>query len=185
MTVGVVLAGGLSSRMGYDKASLMRKNQSMLDFSVDLLSQCSLNKIVVSGDKYDIPDTVGELGPLGGIYSVLTALNPSSILVIPIDMPLMTLNLLKQLINVGQYENKACIYHQHPLPLYLPNNSTTLATLKGLLASVDKKGPSIKQFLQIIGFHSLIVESNAQLRNCNTPEQWQTVTEQLSVDKDV
>jgi len=78
--LGVVLAGGLSSRMGQDKAQLKRQQKatspsensahSMLDFSKQLLADAGIKDIVISGDNHQIPDRVAHAGPVGGIYSV-------------------------------------------------------------------------------------------------------------------
>ncbi|NRA60762.1 MAG: NTP transferase domain-containing protein, partial [Psychrobium sp.] len=46
--IGVVLAGGLSSRMGQDKASLIRNNINMLQFTTQLLNDVGLSKVLVS-----------------------------------------------------------------------------------------------------------------------------------------
>ncbi|WP_448567010.1 molybdenum cofactor guanylyltransferase [Thalassotalea ganghwensis] len=172
MTLGVVLSGGKSTRMGIDKGSLRLGNQSMLEYAVALLSQCSLDKVVVSGDQHDIPDVFANLGPLSGIYSVVNKTKPSAILVLPIDMPLITPCLLKKLLRTGENANKACFFKQSPLPLYLPCNNEMLKTLMHLLKSANNKGPSIKAFISGIAHISLDVQSPTLLKNCNTPQEW-------------
>ena len=96
--LGVVLAGGLSSRMGQDKAQLSRNNASMLEFSKQVLSDSGINHIVVSGDNYDVPDKVKQNGPVGGILSVLSK-HPraKSLLILPVDLPFMTATTLNDL----------------------------------------------------------------------------------------
>ena len=144
--LGVVLAGGLSSRMGQDKAQLTRlKNvttttnnsaikstSSMLDFSKQLLSDAGIKNIVVSGDNYQIPDLVPCSGPVGGIYSVLAHypehLQPKALLILPVDLPLMTAADLAKLRLKGELSHKATFFSDgqkqaHHIPLYLPNNA--------------------------------------------------------------
>ena len=68
--IGMVLAGGLSSRMGSDKALSPYHGQTLLQHQAALLAIAGL-KVVVSGDYegFDcIPDRVVRCGPLGGIY---------------------------------------------------------------------------------------------------------------------
>lgn len=137
--LGVVLAGGLSSRMGQDKAKLQRQFSSasptnlpsaksahsakmsrinMLDFSKQLLSDAGIKEIVVSGDNYQIPDRVAQAGPVGGIYSVLAHylanspehLQPKALLILPVDLPLMTAPALAELKLKGQLSNKATFF---------------------------------------------------------------------------
>ena len=144
--LGVVLAGGLSSRMGQDKAQLTRlKNvttatnnsankstSSMLDFSKQLLSDAGIKNIVVSGDNHQNPDLVPCSGPVGGIYSVLAHypehLQPKALLILPVDLPLMTAADLAKLRLKGELSHKATFFSDrqkqaHHIPLYLPNNA--------------------------------------------------------------
>lgn len=149
--LGVVLAGGLSSRMGQDKAQLSRQmpslqnksvhsssrsEVSMLDFSKKLLADAGIKNIVISGDNHQIPDCVAQAGPVGGIYSVLAHylanspehLQPKALLILPVDLPLMTASALAELKLKGQLSNKATFFsdsqsNNHHIPLYLPNNA--------------------------------------------------------------
>ncbi|ALO36117.1 molybdopterin biosynthesis protein [Colwellia sp. MT41] len=148
--LGVVLAGGLSSRMGQDKAQLtrqfsqanssnkqadksaMKSLSTMLDFSKQLLSDAGIKNIVVSGDNHQIPDRVSQAGPVGGIYSVLAHypehLQPKALLILPVDLPFMTAAALATLRLKGELSNKATFFTDsqqqiHHIPLYLPNNA--------------------------------------------------------------
>lgn len=134
--LGVVLAGGLSSRMGQDKAQLTRtqnavsstnlstiqaatkSTSNMLDFSKQLLADAGIKDIVVSGDNHQIPDLVPQAGPVGGIYSVLAHfiakgpehLQPKAFLILPVDLPLMTPAAISQLRLKGELSNKATFF---------------------------------------------------------------------------
>lgn len=140
--VGVVLAGGLSSRMGTDKSQLSRlKNTNMLDYSKQLLGDAGISNIVISGsdtltDKLQIADLVPKSGPVGGIYSVIAHyqantplhLQPKAFLILPVDLPLMTGKALAELKLKGELTQKACFFQDankrdHHIPLYLPNNA--------------------------------------------------------------
>ncbi|HBY88533.1 MAG TPA: molybdopterin biosynthesis protein, partial [Colwellia sp.] len=144
--LGVVLAGGLSSRMGQDKAQLKRQQsavspsvkstRSMLDFSKQLLADSGIKDIVISGDNHQIPDRVAHAGPVGGIYSVLAHylanspehLQPKALLILPVDLPLMTPAALADLRLKGELSHKATFFrdsqkNMHHIPLYLPNNA--------------------------------------------------------------
>jgi molybdopterin-guanine dinucleotide biosynthesis protein A len=144
--LGVVLAGGLSSRMGQDKAQLKRQQNtapsteksahSMLDFSKQLLADAGIKDIVISGDNHQIPDRVAHAGPVGGIYSVLSHylanspehLQPKALLILPVDLPLMTASALTELRLKGELSHKATFFsdsqkNMHHIPLYLPNNA--------------------------------------------------------------
>ncbi|MEQ3653564.1 MAG: NTP transferase domain-containing protein, partial [Glaciecola sp.] len=70
MKVGVVLNGGKSTRMGRDKAQLIKDGRSLLAHATSVLQSCALDKIVESGSVAGIQDTFQHKGPVGGIYSV-------------------------------------------------------------------------------------------------------------------
>jgi len=194
--LGVVLAGGLSSRMGQDKALLTRgnasNNLSMVDFSKQLLSNAGISNIVISGDNHQVHDVVKGTGPVGGIYSVLqyclkNQRQPKALLILPVDLPLMTASALKQLRIKGELSQKATFYADasgktHNIPLYLPNNAYLELFLaqafKGYAAkSGEKNGPSIRALLKQVPHQAINLVNNAStnhiLFNSNTPEEWQ------------
>ena len=135
--LGVVLAGGLSSRMGQDKAQLQRDNVgsslSMLDFSKQLLIDSGISNIVISGDNHQVADRIKNTGPVGGIHSVLQyclskQTQPKALLILPVDLPLMTSAMLSELRLKGELSQKATFFKEtsgkeHYIPLYLPNNA--------------------------------------------------------------
>jgi len=199
--LGVVLAGGLSSRMGQDKAQLLRSNTStlsMLDFSKRLLTDSGINNIIVSGDNYDVPDTIKQSGPVGGILSVLAKFpQAKSLLILPVDLPLMTASALTDLRVKGELSQKATYFDGHNIPLYLPNSGYLELFLANAFNShtcksstftshhneneTKKGGPSIRALLKQVP-HQAIQSSDANtLFNTNTPEQWQQASKQLNL----
>jgi molybdopterin-guanine dinucleotide biosynthesis protein A len=208
--LGVVLAGGKSSRMGSNKALLMRNSstfngqlgskESMLSYSKNLLKNIGINNIVVSGhvdggctENY-VVDKFAELGPMGGIYSVIKKYQPKSLLILPVDLPLMTKQTLQQLKMKGELTQKACFFTDHFLPLYLPNNAfveqfftTSFAqfqqgNINTVNAKNDKKnGPSIRSMLSQVPYQALALKSPQCLFNSNTPEEWQQAQQRFSI----
>ncbi len=197
--VGVILAGGLSSRMGQDKAKLQRTSskpeqgaqfsQSMLDFSQQLLRDAGITHTIISGDNHQIPDMIKNAGPVGGIYSVINHyaehLQPRALMIIPVDLPLMTSQHLAKLKLTGELSQKASFFSDyqqrvHHLPLYLPNNvylqtffAQTFSKQNRASNSSKKSGPSVKALLTNIPHVSVPNHDIHALFNSNTPEQWQ------------
>jgi len=181
--LGVVLAGGLSSRMGENKADLMRNDTKMLDFSKQLLHDIGLSKVVVSGgfqqvnNPQRVADIIEKAGPVGGIYSVIKTHQPHAILVLPVDLPLMTSQALAKLKHVGEISAKACFYQDHNIPLYLPVNAFVELflqnTFQGDNFTLSGRGPSIRALLKQVPHQAITSENNQVLFNTNTPEQWQ------------
>ena len=163
--------------MGKNKAELnhFSEQQDMLNFSERLLIGCGITNTVISGDNYQVADKYKQLGPLAGIYSVIEQYQPSSILAIPVDLPLLTSQTLSNLKLKGELSQKACFYQDNYLPLYLPVNAFTelFFTTAFERSAKNKRGPSMKQLLANIPHQSLPLKNTQSLFNCNTPEQWQ------------
>jgi molybdopterin-guanine dinucleotide biosynthesis protein A len=209
--LGVVLAGGKSSRMGANKALLMRNSstyngqsrgsENMLSYSKNLLKNIGINNIVVSGHIDDgntetyVADQFAELGPMGGIYSVIKKYQPKALLILPVDLPLMTQQTLQQLKMKGELSQKACFFTDHFLPLYLPNNafveqfftSNFAQYQQGHKSAVNEKGdkkkngPSIRSMFAQVPHQALALKSPQCLFNSNTPEEWQQAQQRFTV----
>lgn len=190
--LGVVLAGGLSSRMGQDKASLHHINSSMLEFSKQILTDSGINNVVVSGDNYEVPDQIKQSGPVGGILSVLSRFpHVKSLLILPVDLPFITTKALTDLRMKGELSQKATYFTDHHIPLYLPNNAYLELFLTqaftGQTNNQDKnsrfsvKGPSIKGLLTQIPHQSIQINDANTLFNSNTPDDWRHVKKQFSL----
>ena len=110
--IGVVLAGGRSTRLGQDKVRLRLPGdgRDMLARTADLLATCT-DGVVISCRAPDageetlalpgirsIPDAKPGLGPLGGVWSALRELR-QPILVLSCDLPFMDMPTLRRLID--------------------------------------------------------------------------------------
>ncbi|MDO7653489.1 MAG: molybdenum cofactor guanylyltransferase [Porticoccus sp.] len=179
---GLVLAGGLSTRMGHDKAKLRRNRQTMLEFTQTLLQSLGM-EVLVSGGEEGIADVIPQAGPLAGIYTVIYEYTVDSLLIVPVDMPLLTAPVLQKLVNAGEQYGKATCYADCYLPLYLPVNKTLRDYLKYVFSEGSNeeglcKPRSIKKMLSALDGIQLPVEDAGVLSNVNTPEEW-NVAQQL------
>lgn len=179
---GLVLAGGLSTRMGHDKAKLRRNRQTMLEFTQTLLQSLGM-EVLVSGGEQGITDVIPQSGPLAGIYTVINQYAVDALLIVPVDMPLLTASVLQTLVNTGEQSGKAICYADCYLPLYLPVNETVRDYLKHVFVEGSNeeglcKPRSIKKMLSALSGIQLPVENAAVLSNANTPEEWD-VAQQL------
>src|ERR1700712_1952350 len=88
MIIGLILAGGLSSRMGEDKALMQIHGLSMLDHTARVLRDMGADLVAVSGSRPGgIPDHWPVAGPVGGMASAARVLPDADLLVVPVDMP--------------------------------------------------------------------------------------------------
>lgn len=175
--VGVVLAGGRSSRMGRDKAQLAWRDQPLLAHACATLQAAGACKVVVSGDYPEyagIPDVLPALGPLGGLASVVDALPDGVVLLVPVDMPLLTPVLLHEL---ARHDTTPCAtYRDHILPMRLVVDANTRGVITQLLSDTASRR-SLRALHAALGGEFIEARTGqlAELVNCNTPEQWQAV----------
>lgn len=97
---GIVLAGGQSRRMGFNKAEAEMNGESMLIRMIHKMKAVTPTILVSSGavtytniSLPQIPDEFPQCGPLGGIYSVLKTSNTSLNLFVSCDIPLVSVSL--------------------------------------------------------------------------------------------
>ena len=88
---GFVLAGGKSSRMGEDKASLRLEGHSLLDIACRKLLAITSEVFIVGSRKQfgaeAIEDIFADRGPLGGIHAALALGHAELNLVMAVDLP--------------------------------------------------------------------------------------------------
>ena len=90
----VILAGGLSRRMGRDKASLPAGDGTLIEHLARRLAPVVDETIVAGGsvrpdlpDVRLVPDRAEGLGPLAGIHAGLTAARHPHVWVVAVDLP--------------------------------------------------------------------------------------------------
>ncbi len=160
--IGLVLAGGQSRRMGQDKALMRYQGRTLIDNASLLLQAASCDKVLISRNTPGfLNDKIEDAGPLSGVHAVLDALsqsdnhngNPCELLVLPVDMPQMTPELLRILVSRGREAEKACYVEKRFLPFYLPVTQKTKALLANYL--VEQKKRRVVGFLEILNAVSL------------------------------
>lgn len=176
---GIVLAGGLSIRMGQDKAQLRLEQHTLLARAVFLLERLALDRVFVSGNYpgYScISDIHQQLGPLAGLHACVNALygRYDALFILPVDMPLLTASqchcLLQQFIAYPQ----GVFYQDSTFPILLPLNASLKNYLTEILTTDEKKQRSLFRLLQKLKVQAIRYPQAQAFRfqNSNTPEQW-------------
>jgi molybdopterin-guanine dinucleotide biosynthesis protein A len=107
---GFVLAGGMSTRMGTDKAFLIFDGQTLLDCAL-IVMQTVCDRVTIVGDpskfaKYQAGSVIADIfpgcGPLAGIHSALVHSVAELNLMLAVDMPFVTAELLSFLFAVAE-----------------------------------------------------------------------------------
>ncbi len=109
----IILAGGKSSRLGYDKTVEKVGNTSLLEKVISRIESLSRDIIIVTAEERSfsqlagrpnlkiVSDTLPGHGSLGGIYTGLVTSNSFYNLVIAADMPFLNQPLLRYMIEVS------------------------------------------------------------------------------------
>jgi len=103
-SIGIVLSGGKSSRMGTEKGLVKWQSKALIEYSVKCLNSIC-NNIVISSNNEDynylnlpvIKDEIANCGPLGGIYSCMKNISADYYYVISCDVPNVPTELFKDL----------------------------------------------------------------------------------------
>jgi molybdenum cofactor guanylyltransferase len=113
-----VLAGGQSTRMGRDKAFVTFEGRTLLARALDLTHSVSSDvRIVGDRDKFGeiapvVEDIFAGCGPLGGIHAALRSSSADLNLIVAVDMPLLTPDLLRYLVERAR-ESAAIVTAPH------------------------------------------------------------------------
>jgi molybdopterin-guanine dinucleotide biosynthesis protein A len=172
MIIGLILAGGLSSRMGEDKALMEIDGQSMLDRTAHILLSMGVERVVVSGARLGgVPDRWPEAGPVGGLASAADVLPDADLLVVPVDMPRLGYAVLAPLLS--QRLLRATRWAGHPLPMRLTLDAGTRDALAVLMTQTGRDC-SVSALQMRIGTTTLPLDGMDPLllANCNTPDEW-------------
>ncbi len=171
VVVGVLLAGGGSRRMGRDKALLDWHGRPLLDHVRARLDAAGCATVVTSRAAPGcVADRFPERGPLAGIHAVLRSCPAAGYLVLPVDMPLMSVALLRRLIDTGRDQGH-CYYRRSFLPCYLSGDPAVQALVEQRLRDDEL---SLAGFLGALDARALDGGDDIAFLNTNTPEAWAT-----------
>lgn len=105
---GFVLAGGKSSRMGADKAFLQIEGRTLLERMLAVMAVVC-DRVMIVGDpakfsKYGpvVADVFPDCGPLGGIHAALANSTAELNVMVAVDMPFVSAELLAFLFAVAE-----------------------------------------------------------------------------------
>lgn len=182
--VGIILAGGLSTRMKQDKALLQINGVSLLQRQYELLNQLMpKDHIFVSGNRLGyqyVLDEVNGLGPIEGLRSTLKYIlqknmNLESCIVLAVDQPKVNLKHLLQLNEDDNilHDNYDCItFENEPFPLKILNMKFIYQRLSLFVLENKNSFCSYQNFFKLINRKQITSYSKSELVNTNTPEEW-------------
>lgn len=167
-----------------DKSQLVWQGKTLLEHTSQLLLDAGCTNVLISNnnDQNYIADRYKNSGPLAGIDACLNHIqkyhsDANTMLVMPVDMPLMSVRLLKKLKESSQAD-KVTFYNLGRFPLTLPVG-TKLASLlfSALENNQNGRGVSVKQLLSHFDEQTFMLDDDQKslFINCNTQEEWQNI----------
>ena len=197
---GIVLAGGRSSRMGVDKASLMLDGVTMLQRSVDRLTPAVDELVLVAAPGRALPSVTTELplrevedpiegeGPLVGIAAGLEACAGSAAVVVAVDMPFVEAELLRALVARLDDAHRWVVPFAdgRPQPLCSAFAVSALSLIRDHIAAGDRAPMALAEDLDAYRMQAdewgAVDASGRSFVNVNTPEEFSALLESGSGD---
>ena len=175
--IGLVLAGGRSTRMGRDKGGIeWRPGQTLLARAIELAEGAGCRQVIVSGHRpgHDfVADRRPAMGPLGGFNSVLQereqVLEGKLLLVLPLDMPLLETGTLTALLRAAGESEPGAVFANGPLPMALRVQAGVPEAVGAVLAGDGKR--SLGELAQALQLRVLDAVPGAQMDNINRSEE--------------
>lgn len=175
----IILAGGLSTRMGTCKAELMWKGSTLIEHQVSKIRSLGIEDIIISGYSKPIegtrfvPDKYLLKGPLGGLHAGLLAAENAHCLVTGIDTPLVpmhTLSLLTQH-HLSNSNNITILTHGDKLEPLMGVYERWLSIIAEEILQGDNT--AVRQLLRRVGYSAFkYMGDESLLCDCNTPEEF-------------
>jgi molybdopterin-guanine dinucleotide biosynthesis protein A len=184
-TVGAVLAGGFSRRMGRDKASLILDGSTFLDRVFGAVSGV-VSEVTVYGGSIVPTDGIllqddrpGE-GPVGGLLTAMRRSRGRPVLVVSVDTPMITPDVLRSIIEPvvpsdgvrvafaeGRIHPLVAVYGSNLLPIVQSRFDSGMRSVLGVIDDVERV---------------VEVEVDAEaVFNVNTEEEYQQIVERYGL----
>ncbi len=174
----ILLAGGKSSRMGRDKASLPMLGSSLLQLQLDKARLLGADDILISGGQEyipgtrAIPDILPERGPLGGLHACLAAAKHPACVVLTVDMPLLPVPILRELLERHQDAELTLAQHGEK---WEPLVGVYASCLHARIAPmIGHGGAPVLRLIEASAHQFIPLKSDEILwANCNTPQDFE------------
>jgi len=184
-TTGVILAGGLSTRYGQDKAFLKIGGVPLIERIAEEMKGIFTRVILVTNQKRGfeylglpmIEDLIKGLGPIGGIYTGLSSISDQAGFFVACDMPLLHEGLIRYMVELID-THAAVVPSVGPWvePLHAVYDRSCLSPIKGL---IDEKCYQVRLFYDLVPVRyvredeiRLFCPPDEAFLNINTPDEF-------------
>jgi len=185
---GIILAGGLSTRYGQNKAFLKIGGVPLIERIAEEMKRVFTRVILITNQKREfeylelpmIEDLIKGLGPIGGIYTGLSSIAGKAGFFVACDMPLLHKGLIRYMVEViDTHEAVVPSVGQWVEPLHAVYTQTCLGPIKGL---IDEKRYQTRLFYDLVSIRyvregeiGLFCPPDEAFLNINTPEDFSRI----------
>ena len=185
MPVGIVLAGGLSTRAGQDKAGLPWCGTDFLHTVLERLGQVCPERIVVMNRVWipDVPgvkvvgDIIPQCGPLSGIHAGLSSCPDQQAFITACDMPFLAPAAVEYLLSVSSgWDAVVPVRGSELEPLFAVYARSCIPVIESLLQQNFRK---VQRLFSLIRYRTIDCEEFRRFdphlnlfRNINTMDEY-------------
>ncbi len=190
----VILAGGMSTRMGADKAALALSpgGPTLIEWIAFRLMRVAARVIVVSS-RHDtpvpdgailVPDAVQGVGALGGLYSGLREAKTGTAFVVATDMPFINLRVVLYMARLVRGSDAVVpIVNEQTEPLHAFYRQTCLPAIERAIRRGDRRIISFFHEVRVAHPDPAVLKRldprGISFINVNTPEEWRSAGPEL------
>lgn len=180
-----ILAGGLSCRMGTDKAFLLFRGEPLVARQARLLAPLASEVVVAGGDAVRlaalglraVPDLLAERCTLAGIHALLAGTTAPHVFAVACDMPFLNADLVRELLARRAGADVVIPRSDRGLePLHAVYSRACLPAIEASAKSGDWKATAFHSGLrvEVVSAPDAVwaVEGRSPFLNANTPEEW-------------
>jgi molybdopterin-guanine dinucleotide biosynthesis protein A len=190
----VILAGGMSTRMGTDKATLAVSpgSPTLIEWIAYRLQKIAASVVVVSSRPNTplpanvklIPDAVPGVGALGGVYSGLRAASTGTAFVIATDMPFVSLRVVLYMARLARhFDALVPLLDGRMEPLHAFYRASCLPAVERAIARGDRRIISFFDEVRVGHPDPQVLRRldprGMSFLNVNTPDEWSSVAQEL------
>lgn len=185
---GVIVMGGKNTRMGGRKKAFLTLNGKYF-YEHILASMKNVNKIYFSVENVElyknlnyelIEDIIKNIGPIGGLYSILKSCNDEAFLILPSDTPFINTQIVDRLIDLYYETNRPIVLmdeNNYINPLIGIYTRDCLPVIEKMISDKNYKIGNIFKMIdhQVLKFNDLGLDSKF-LQNCNDELSYKALT---------
>ena len=194
--IGIILAGGKSSRFGEDKSNIKLGNKTLLDHTVDKIEKEFSEVLIISNNKkhnyknekiYTVKDCIeGQLGPLVGILTAMKWVKENKknykwIASFPCDTPFFDIRLISKLKLKTKVTSKKLIFLNSNKKRHNIFGLWSMDLIETLEKDIKNSFRKVEIWADKVGYESIHMNTEKfdRFLNINTKEDFEKAKENI------